>query len=106
MILIDTIKPLTERLLKENHITSWFFIRYNDPDFHLRVRFCLKDNKHIGVLLSTFKEVLQPYINHNQLWDVQLNTYKPELERYGNNTMSLSEKFFFYDSIHFLNNLP
>ena len=38
-ILVDFIKPIVDQLLKDGIIKMWFFIRYADPEFHLRVRF-------------------------------------------------------------------
>lgn len=97
-ILIDKIRPLTEKLLEQNKITSWFFIRYNDPEFHLRIRFHLTDVKYIGEVILMIKKNLSIYIESGFIWDIQLNTYQREIERYGSNTMMHFEQFFFYDS--------
>jgi hypothetical protein len=35
----DVIYPFTEDLLEKHIIAKWFFIRYNDPESHLRIRF-------------------------------------------------------------------
>ena len=48
VILTETIKPVTEYLLNQGLIDSWFFIRYGDPDFHIRIRFHLVDLAKIG----------------------------------------------------------
>ena len=42
---------------------------------------------------------MKPYINSNQVWDIQLGTYKRELERYGINTIAEAESFFYHDSL-------
>ncbi|MEF9476554.1 thiopeptide-type bacteriocin biosynthesis protein [Chryseobacterium sp. 1B4] len=42
-ILEDKIKPLADQLIEENVIDQWFFIRYNDPKYHLRIRFKCTD---------------------------------------------------------------
>lgn len=97
-ILIHDIKPLTEELLKENLINKWFFIRYNDPDFHLRIRFELTDIKALGAVIQKMNQFFSPYLSQHLLWKIQTDTYKRELERYGPSTITISEKLFFYDS--------
>ena len=54
MILLDIIKPLTESLLNDDVIDKWFFIRYNDPDAHIRLRFLLSENSSLAQVVSTF----------------------------------------------------
>ena len=97
-LLLEIIKPLTEKLIENKIIDTWFFIRYSDPDPHLRVRFHLLDLNAIGSVLIKVKTLLNPYFDNKQIWDMQLATYQRELERYGANTISEAEAFFFYDS--------
>ena len=98
IILTRIIKPFTEQLLVNNYIDKWFFIRYSDPEPHIRVRFLVKDLEHIGSLILEFKKVINPFIKTKQIWDIQLATYQRELGRYGANSIELAESFFFYDS--------
>lgn len=97
-ILTEIIKPLTEHLLEQQLIDSWFFIRYADPDVHLRVRFHFTDLNHIGTVIQLFKNAIAEYELTGLVWKVQTDTYQREMERYGANTMILSEQFFYYDS--------
>ena len=97
-LLTEVILPLCEGLLHESTIQQWFFIRYADPDPHLRLRFWCKDNSKIVQIITLFNRHLQFYVDQNLVWKIQLDTYKRELERYGINTMEASEKLFFYDS--------
>jgi thiopeptide-type bacteriocin biosynthesis protein len=97
-ILLELIKPVTEELVSQKIIDQWFFIRYSDPESHVRVRFHLIDMNTIGSVLLKIKNLLKPYITTKQIWNVQLATYQRELERYGANTIEKSELFFFYDS--------
>ena len=39
VILLEYLKEKIELLQSENIIKKWFFIRYNDSDSHLRIRF-------------------------------------------------------------------
>ena len=97
-ILTEVIKPLTEQLIKEQLIDSWFFIRYADPDIHLRVRFHFTDLKHIGTVISLFQDAIAEYEKNGLIWKVQTDTYQREIERYGVNAMLLGEQIFHYDS--------
>ncbi|WP_299122152.1 thiopeptide-type bacteriocin biosynthesis protein [uncultured Winogradskyella sp.] len=97
-ILIDAIVPFTKKQLDNNIISSWFFIRYNDPDFHLRIRFKLICETHTGIIISELKKLLIPHLNSGFIWDVQLHQYKREIERYGSSTITYIENLFFWDS--------
>ena len=37
-LLVDEIFPLLEDMVSEKYIHQYFFIRYADPDYHLRLR--------------------------------------------------------------------
>lgn len=97
-LLLKGIKPLCEHLLDENIIDKWFFIRYSDPNPHLRLRLHLANDKNYALVLKEMREMLNPYISSFLIHDVQLATYRREIERYGANTIEMAETFFFYDS--------
>jgi lantibiotic biosynthesis protein len=98
-ILSEDIFPLTNELLEEGVIEKWFFIRYEDSDKHLRLRFVnSKRPDFIGIVLNRLHEVLKDYLNEGIVFKIQTDTYQREIERYGNNTMELSESVFFHDS--------
>ncbi|WP_271765645.1 thiopeptide-type bacteriocin biosynthesis protein [Aquimarina algiphila] len=103
VLLTETIKPLTEQLLQQGLIDSWFFIRYGDPDFHIRIRFHLPDIKAIGTVILQMNAALQDYVEQGVVYKIQTDTYLRELERYGTRTMDISEELFFYDSEMLLN---
>lgn len=85
-------------------IEKWFFIRYQDPDFHLRLRFYHGSNPNF------YKTVLEFFYNHfnseladGLIHDLQLATYKPEYSRYPD--INEAEALFMNDSEHILNRL-
>lgn len=88
-------------ILKENKlIESWFFLRYNDSDFHIRVRFKVNhttDNA-VGKIISIFNNHLRDYVDSLMVWKVELSTYERELERYEWEYINFSEQFFYRDS--------
>lgn len=102
IILTDLVGPLAKLLLDDNQISKWFFIRYSDPEQHLRVRFKICKVNDIGKIILTVHKKITPFIENKLVWDVQLATYSREIDRYGSNTMELSETLFFYDSISVL----
>lgn len=98
-LLTESIGPVAESLIKSLIIDKWFFIRFNDPDPHLRVRFHLKSNEKINLLIRKVKETINDFLKNKLIWKVQIDTYERELERYGDETIELAENIFFYDTI-------
>ena len=86
------------RLKMEGLITQWFFIRYSDPDFHLRVRVRVKDVSDIGTVIALFYTITKRLEARNLIWKVQVDTYQRELERYHAKLMEDTESFFYVDS--------
>lgn len=97
-ILTDCLKPIIESLVDEGIITKWFFIRYADPDHHVRIRFCGKGMYHAEVT-ERLGQALSPYLENSLIWKVQTDTYRRELERYGIENMENSESIFYFDSV-------
>ena len=97
-ILGELIFPFTQQMKTEGLIDQWFFIRYGDPDNHLRVRFHLSDPSAFGKVVAALTPLLEEYYDLKLVWKVQLDVYKRELERYGAATICLSEQLFHYES--------
>lgn len=98
LVLTETLMPLLKSLLQEKRIDKWFFIRYNDPENHLRLRLHFSDLQNIGFVIDQIKEVITPYINNHSIHKIQTDTYKQETERYGKKSMPLAESLFYNDS--------
>nr|WP_299345956.1 lantibiotic dehydratase [Allomuricauda sp.] len=97
-ILSTVMLPLVQHFKAQKWIDKWFFIRYADPKHHLRVRFLIRDKNATGEIVEKLFEGLRPLFDEDIIWKVQIDTYHRELERYGENTMELSESLFYYDS--------
>ncbi|RYU77918.1 lantibiotic dehydratase [Hymenobacter persicinus] len=97
-ILVEVLQPLTDELRGRQLIDQWFFIRYADPDSHLRVRLHLPAPDRIGEVIAMVQAHVQPYVKHGYIWKTQTDTYRRELERYGHRTMAASEALFCADS--------
>jgi lantibiotic biosynthesis protein len=97
-ILTQAINPLIAQLLAENLIDKWFFIRYADPEKHLRFRVHFKDLAQLGKVFLMIKESIQQFENEGLIWKIQVETYQREVERYGAEVMELTETLFCQDS--------
>ncbi|KFF06349.1 thiopeptide-type bacteriocin biosynthesis protein [Flavobacterium reichenbachii] len=97
-ILINEVETIVNKLFKKKLIDQWFFIRYYDPDFHLRIRFHLINLSAITEVIEIITFHLSKLLKNDTIYDVILPTYKREIERYGENTILDSEKLFYYNS--------
>jgi thiopeptide-type bacteriocin biosynthesis protein len=97
-VLLQVIKPICDQLLKDENIDQWFFIRYNDPEPHLRVRFHTTGSNSISRIINLMHERTEYFIERRQIWDLQIATYERELTRYGATTIGIAETLFYYDS--------
>ncbi|MBC9935055.1 lantibiotic dehydratase [Chitinophaga qingshengii] len=92
--LYETITGLQETGLVE----KWFFIRYVDADYHIRLRLRSGKQENNAQIISLIKEAMREDIDTGQVWKLQLDTYTRELERYGHDRIETAEAIFFYDS--------
>lgn len=108
-LLGTAVKELTERLLSQELIDRWFFIRYADPNTHLRLRFHqspVATDRFYSELLPLVYQWSDQLQQSGLIQQMQTGAYQRELERYGNDMMEASEHLFFYDSqavVNFLN---
>lgn len=93
-----TLAPFIEFLREAGMIDSWFFLRYTDPGFHLRIRMHLTDKKYYGAVVEHLTAYLKDYLDSNTIKNVVLDTYVRELERYGNELTLQAEQIFELDS--------
>ena len=94
-ILINILRPRIKKLINKKIIDKWFYIRYSDPDYHIRIRCHLLDIKYFYLVTQQFNAALKdkPHISN-----IQIDTYQRELERYSIANIEVSEDFFFHDS--------
>ena len=97
-ILSTAVVPLIEDLKAKGFIKKWHFIRFRDPDFHIRLRFLLTDTSFYNQVVQSVNETLRTYVENHAVWKVDLSTYNRELERYGNSLIIPSESLFHCDS--------
>ncbi len=98
-LLRDKIAPLLKEVLQQASVKSWFFMRFGDPDWHIRLRFNAAPEVLYGTLMPQLNALLQPLYQQGLVNKVEVVTYEQELERYGGEQcMALSEKMFQHDS--------
>jgi thiopeptide-type bacteriocin biosynthesis protein len=102
-LLKETIKPIIAKLLQNSLIEKWFFIRYVDPDLHIRLRFYNSDCAKLNEVMKLLSISLQRMHEQGIISKIMTDTYNRELERYGHNTMEISEHLFEIDSWATLN---
>jgi len=97
-LLKNIIGPLSASMIQQKLVDNWFFIRYADPNPHIRWRLHFADLSHLGEVELTVARTLQPYLDAKLINKIQTDTYKREIERYGEPTMELCETLFGLDS--------
>ncbi len=86
-------------------ICGWFFIRYDEPKPHIRLRMRLKDNLTSYECISRLKSILDPYCSKGFISDIQIKTYFRETGRYGIHHIEHVEQMFCFDSKYIINTL-
>ena len=97
-LLVELIGKLSKYFIDNGLVDSWFFIRYADPNPHIRLRYHFSDLSNIGKVMMAVTKALQPYFETGQVNRIMIDTYKREIERYGETTIELCEKLFRHDS--------
>ena len=85
-ILKDHLAPFVSSLRLEQRISDWFFLRYADPDSHLRVRFRRNVGKWNGDALQTIIDFCESLLTGGEIVRYSFETYERENERYGGHT--------------------
>ncbi|MEA9415085.1 thiopeptide-type bacteriocin biosynthesis protein [Flavobacterium sp. PL02] len=98
LVLAESILPIVNELVQKGLIVQWFFIRYNDPNNHLRLRFQIENLDNIQVIIKLMQTHFSELIKKDLVSDIVTATYKREIERYGESTIELVEKLFYYHS--------
>jgi thiopeptide-type bacteriocin biosynthesis protein len=104
--LLVELDPLLRATEGEGLWDRWHFLRYRDPDPHLRLRFHGLPDRLLAGLLPRIHRHLEGFLAQGLLWKWQVDTFAPELERYGGPLgFALAEAWFHEDSQHTLDRL-
>ncbi|PCC68742.1 thiopeptide-type bacteriocin biosynthesis domain-containing protein [Nannocystis exedens] len=97
--LLIALAPVLEAARAAGVVTQWFFIRYADPDHHLRLRLRGAPAQLLAEVLPAIERATAPWRREGGLWRVELDTYVREIERYGGpEGIELAELLFHVDS--------
>ncbi|GMQ59349.1 lantibiotic dehydratase [Vallitalea sediminicola] len=80
-------------------VKSSFFMRYADPDKHIRLRFFGEPEKLQSELLPQINKFANNCLQEGMLSRMVIDTYDPEIERYGGRELiKIAEQWFCIDS--------
>jgi thiopeptide-type bacteriocin biosynthesis protein len=98
-VLIDAVEPVVHKALDAGAIERWFFVRYADPHFHVRLRVHGDPHRLVEEVLPLLRQRAELLLADGVMWRLQLDTYERELRRYGGDEgIELSEELFWHDS--------
>ena len=99
-VLSQLLFPVIQQLLNTRIISRFFYVRYKDPEPHIRLRF--EGNPHVAFyhhVIRAVEQVLAPLVQSGVVHRIQTDTYQREIERYGADTITVCEEFFHHDSL-------
>lgn len=99
LVLRETVAPLVDSLRADGAIDDWFFLRYADPDWHLRVRCHTTAAPAVAGVIAGVGSAAELLIADGRVSRLVIDTYQREVERYGGPVgVALSEALFTADS--------
>lgn len=100
-LLIGLVAPLVNAY--GSAIESWFFVRYPEPEPHLRLRLRGQPDVLRSSILGELQSRLRPLVENRSVVRLELDTYSPEIGRYGGvQGAMLAERIFHADSLRVL----
>jgi class I lanthipeptide synthase len=98
-VLREVVGPVVRGALAGGAADRWFFIRYSDPQWHLRLRLHGEPRRLHREVLPWLQQTVAPWLDSGRIWRLQLDTYEREVERYGGTEgIALAERLAHADS--------
>jgi thiopeptide-type bacteriocin biosynthesis protein len=98
-VITDSMLVFAENAVASGLADSWFFIRYSDPEPHIRLRFHGAPERVTGHLFPHICEWAGRLMTNGQCLKFVFDTYEQEMERFGGPLgLAASETFFYADS--------
>ncbi len=91
---------------KDIQDTLLFFIRFLDPDFHIRLRVYVPHREDFSRVVSVVNLHSGEMIKQGLIWKTEICTYEREVERYSQEKMEIFEEAFSIDSEFWIDVLP
>lgn len=98
IILTKIISKVINHISNQGLVKKWFYIKYQDPDYHIRLRLQMKDPTEIYKTISIIKQEINESKDHALIWKLVPDNYEREIERYGASSMEICESIFYVDS--------
>lgn len=97
--IIEKIHTFADSMVQKGAADEWFFMRYLDPEHHIRLRFHGKPEKLLQEILPELYRWIQECQREGFIQRMVIDTYDREVERYGGPTiMANAERVFSRDS--------
>lgn len=98
-VLRQMVRPLLRGLLAEGVVDDWFFVRYADPDWHIRLRLHGDPLRLLNEVIPALHDAIAHPGSGGIVRRLQIDSYDREIERYGGATgIVLAERLFRADS--------
>lgn len=97
-LILQTLNDFLPEIKEICSFQKWFYIRYEDPEPHFRLRFKFSDQKDISIAIALLNENFKALIHLGYVGKIAYDGYSPETERYGHQNMDLVEDLFQVDS--------
>jgi lantibiotic biosynthesis protein len=98
-VLAGSARELIAKIISRGVAEQWFFVRYSDPEPHVRIRFRGAPHRLIHDLLPLLTDWTNSLMEHGSVRRFALDTYEQETERFGGPAgMRAAEALFAADS--------
>ncbi|MCF0075646.1 lantibiotic dehydratase [Dyadobacter sp. CY261] len=98
-LLTTTLAGICQQLTDEGYVSKWFYVRYFDPSYHLRIRLRLATKQRWHLVLARLRTALENTACQGAIEKIQTDTYERELERYHSLSFEMVESIFYKDSL-------
>jgi len=93
--LIHQLSSLAEKLCREMNVAGWFFIRYRDPERHLRLRIRLSNSESLSEIIFMLNDLSLQWVKAGLIKEMVFGNYEREVERYGGPGCTEAAEFIF-----------
>ena len=98
-LLTQMVPALLNELNDSAASRKWFFMRYGDPQWHLRLRFHGAPETLRARVLPLLQQLVEEEQRRGTVWRFEVDEYEPEIDRYGGPLgIHLAEELFHLDS--------
>ncbi len=106
-VLAEAALPVARGALASGAASRWFFVRYDDPHWHVRLRVFGDRARLRREVQPALEDACAPLLEDGTMWRLAYDTYEREVERYGGaEGMAAAEAIFHADSEAFATLLP